>query len=128
MEHPSIVKMYASFEENSNLYLVMEYIEGETIEQYVRQRGAIDEDESIRLISEILSALGYAHQKGFVHRDIKPSNIMIRPNGSICLLDFGIAKDMNSKGLTIGQVTIGTDGYMSPEQAGGYNIDHRSDI
>jgi serine/threonine protein kinase len=53
---------------------------------------------------------------------------MIRPNGSICLLDFGIAKDMNSSGLTVGQVTIGTDGYMSPEQAGGYNIDHRSDI
>jgi serine/threonine protein kinase/TM2 domain-containing membrane protein YozV len=77
---------------------------------------------------EILSALGYAHQKGFVHRDIKPSNIMIRPDGSVCLLDFGIAKDMNSNGLTVGQVTIGTDGYMSPEQAGGYNIDHRSDI
>jgi serine/threonine-protein kinase len=128
LEHPGIVKMYASFEENGNLYLVMEYIEGETIEQYVRQRGAIDEDESIRLICEMLSALGYAHQKGFVHRDIKPSNIMIRPNGSICLLDFGIAKDMNSNGLTVGQVTIGTDGYMSPEQAGGYNIDHRSDI
>jgi serine/threonine-protein kinase len=128
MEHPSIVKMYASFEENSNLYLVMEYVEGETIEQYVRQRGSIDEGESIRLICEILSALGYAHQKGFVHRDIKPSNIMIRPNGSICLLDFGIAKDMNSSGLTVGQATIGTDGYMSPEQAGGYNIDRRSDI
>jgi serine/threonine-protein kinase len=128
MEHPSIVKMYASFEENSNLYLVMEYIEGETIEQYVGQRGAIDEGEAIRLMCEILSALGYAHQKGFVHRDIKPSNIMIRPNGSICLLDFGIAKDMNSNGLTIGQVTIGTDGYMSPEQAGAYNIDHRTDI
>ncbi|GHU12585.1 hypothetical protein FACS1894161_1140 [Spirochaetia bacterium] len=128
MEHPSIVKMYASFEENGNLYLVMEYIEGETIEQYVRQRGSIDEGEAIRLICETLSALGYAHQKGFVHRDIKPSNIMIRPNGSICLLDFGIAKDMNSNGLTIGQATIGTDGYMSPEQAGAYNIDHRTDI
>ncbi|GHU17013.1 hypothetical protein FACS1894163_07400 [Spirochaetia bacterium] len=128
MEHPSIVKMYASFEENANLYLVMEYVEGETIEQYVRQRGAIDEGEAIRLICEMLSALGYAHQKGFVHRDIKPSNIMIRPNGSVCLLDFGIAKDLNSNGLTVGQVTIGTDGYMSPEQAGGYNIDQRSDI
>ncbi|GHV31067.1 hypothetical protein AGMMS4952_19060 [Spirochaetia bacterium] len=128
MEHPSIVKMYASFEEAGNLYLVMEYVEGETIEQYVRQRGAIDESEAIRLMCETLSALGYAHQKGFVHRDIKPSNIMIRPNGSVCLLDFGIAKDMNSNGLTVGQVTIGTDGYMSPEQAGGYNIDHRSDI
>jgi serine/threonine-protein kinase len=128
MEHPSIVKMYASFEEKGNLYLVMEYIEGETIEQYVRRRGFIEEGEAIRLLCEILSALGYAHQKGFVHRDIKPSNIMIRSNGSVCLLDFGIAKDMNSNGLTIGQATIGTDGYMSPEQAGGYNIDHRSDI
>jgi serine/threonine-protein kinase len=128
MEHPSIVKMYASFEENGNLYLVMEYIEGETIEQYVRQRGPVEEAEAIRLMCEILSALGYAHQKAFVHRDIKPSNIMIRPNGSVCLLDFGIAKDLNSNGLTIGQVTIGTDGYMSPEQAGGYNIDHRTDI
>jgi serine/threonine-protein kinase len=128
MEHSSIVKMYASFEENANLYLVMEYVEGETIEQYIRQRGAIEEIEAIRLICETLSALGHAHQKGFVHRDIKPGNIMIRPNGSICLLDFGIAKDMNSNGLTVGQVTIGTDGYMSPEQAGGYNIDHRTDI
>jgi serine/threonine-protein kinase len=128
MEHPSIVKMYASFEENGNLYLVMEYVEGETIEQYVRQRGPIEEGEAIRLLCAVLSALGYAHQKGFVHRDIKPSNIMIRSNGSVCLLDFGIAKDMNSNGLTIGQATIGTDGYMSPEQADGYNIDHRSDI
>ncbi|GHT91380.1 protein kinase [Spirochaetia bacterium] len=128
MEHPSIVKMYASFEENGNLYLVMEYVEGETIEHYVRHRGAIDESEAIRLMCGTLSALGYAHQKGFVHRDIKPSNIMIRPNGTICLLDFGIAKDMNSNGLTVGQATIGTDGYMSPEQAGGYNIDQRSDI
>jgi serine/threonine-protein kinase len=106
----------------------MEYVEGETIEQYVRQRGPVEEAEAIRLVCGILSALGYAHQKGFVHRDIKPSNIMIRPNGSVCLLDFGIAKDMNSNGLTVGQVTIGTDGYMSPEQAGGYNIDHRTDI
>ncbi|GMO14783.1 MAG: hypothetical protein Pg6A_00660 [Termitinemataceae bacterium] len=128
MEHPSIVKMYASFEENGNLYLVMEYVEGETIEQYVRQKGPFEEGEAVRLLCEILAALGYAHQKGFVHRDIKPGNIMIRSNGSVCLLDFGIAKDMNSKGLTIGQATIGTDGYMSPEQAGGYNIDQRSDI
>jgi serine/threonine-protein kinase len=128
MEHQSIVKMYASFEEKGNLYLVMEYVEGETIEQYIRRKGAFDEAEAVRLICETLSALGYVHQKEFVHRDIKPSNIMIRPNGSVCLLDFGIAKDMKSKGLTIGQMTIGTDGYMSPEQAEGYNIDQRSDI
>ncbi len=130
LEHPSIVKMYASFEERGNLYLVMEYVEGETIEQYIKRRGVIEESEAIRIMSDVLSALGYAHQKGYVHRDIKPSNIMIRNNGNVCLLDFGIAKDMNRKNsqLTVGQLTIGTDGYMSPEQAEGYNIDHRSDI
>ncbi len=130
LEHQSIVKMHASFEERGNLYLVMEYVEGETVEQYVRRRGKLVESEVVRILCEILSALGYAHQKGFVHRDIKPGNIMIRPNGNVCILDFGIAKDMNrsSGGLTVGQLTIGTDGYMSPEQAEGLSIDQRSDI
>lgn len=130
LEHPSIVKMFASFEENGSLYLVMEYVEGHTIEEHVRQNGPFPESEAVRLVSEILNALGHAHQQGFVHRDIKPSNIMVRTNGNACLLDFGIAKDMNRRqgGLTIGLMTIGTDGYMSPEQAEGYNIDIRSDI
>ena len=130
LEHPSIVKMYASFEERGNLFLVMEYVEGETIEQYVKRRGALPESEAVRLLIETLSALGFAHQNGFVHRDIKPGNIMIRSNGKICLLDFGIAKDMNrtGNGLTVGQMAIGTDGYMSPEQAEGMSVDHRSDI
>jgi len=128
LDHQSIVKMYASFEECGNLYLVMEYVEGETIEQYVRRKGAIVESEAIRLFSEILPSIGYLHQRGFVHRDIKPSNIMIRSNGSICLLDFGIVKDMNhSSGYTVNQI-IGTDGYMSVEQAAGMSIDQRSDI
>ena len=129
LEHQSIVKMYASFEERGNLYLVMEYVEGETIEQYVKRRGAVAESETVRLLTDILSALDYAHQKGYVHRDIKPSNIIIRPNGNICLLDFGIAKDLNrSQRLTYMQMSIGTHGYMSPEQADGYDIDKRSDI
>jgi len=130
LEHPSIVKMYASFEERGNLYLVMEYVEGETIDQYIKRNGPFSEARAVVLLSEVLSALSYVHQKGYVHRDIKPSNIMIRENGKVCLLDFGIAKDMNRKnnGLTVGQLTIGTDGYMSPEQAEGFNIDQRSDI
>lgn len=129
LDHRSIVKMYASFEERGNLYLVMEYVEGETIAQYVKRRGPIEETKSIIFLLDILSALGYAHQRGYVHRDIKPSNIIIRPDESICLLDFGIAKDLNrTGGLTVGQLSIGTDGYMSPEQAEGYNIDQRSDI
>ena len=128
LEHQNIVKMYASFEERGNLYLVMEYVEGETIEQYVRRKGAIVESEAIRLLCEILSAIAYLHQKGFIHRDIKPSNIMIRSNGRVCVLDFGIVKDMkNSSGYTVNQI-IGTDGYMSPEQAEAMSIDQRSDI
>jgi uncharacterized membrane protein YhaH (DUF805 family) len=133
LEHPSIVKMYASFEERGNLYLVMEYVEGETIEQYVKRRGVLPEKEAAAIMSQILSALAYAHSKGFVHRDIKPSNIMIRPDGSACLLDFGIAKDMtrttSGSGMTTTfGMTIGTVGYMSPEQAEGLSIDHRTDI
>jgi len=133
LEHQSIIKMYASFEERGNLYLVMEYVEGVTIDQYVQRHGVLSEKEATRILSEILSALGYAHSKGYVHRDIKPSNIMIRSNGSVSLLDFGIAKDMARAGTgsglttTIG-TTIGTVGYMSPEQAEGLSIDHRSDI
>ncbi|MDR2511963.1 MAG: protein kinase [Bacteroidales bacterium] len=128
LEHPSIVKMHASFEEHGNLYLVMEYVEGETIEQYVRRCKQIGESEAINLFVEILSAVGFVHQLGFVHRDIKPSNIIIKPDGNICLLDFGIVKDMkNSSGHTVSQI-IGTDGYMSPEQANAMSIDARSDV
>ncbi|MDR1348828.1 MAG: SUMF1/EgtB/PvdO family nonheme iron enzyme [Prevotellaceae bacterium] len=133
LEHPAIVKMYALFEERGNLYLVMEYVEGKTIEQCVQRRGVLPEKEATTIMSQILSALNYAHSKGFVHRDIKPGNIMIRPDGSACLLDFGIAKDMTRTGSGSGMtttfgMTIGTVGYMSPEQAEGLSIDHRSDI
>jgi serine/threonine-protein kinase len=133
LDHPSIVKMFSSFEEHGNLYLVMEFVEGETIEQYIRKHENITENEAIEILCEILPALSIVHKKGYVHRDIKPSNIMLRTDGKggkVCLLDFGIAKDMNrqNNGLTIGQQMIGTDGYMSPEQAGGDTIDRRSDI
>jgi len=128
LEHQSIVNMYASFEEQGNLYLVMEYVEGETVQQYIGRNGRISESYAIQILCEALPAIAYLHQKGFVHRDIKPSNIMIRPNGKICLLDFGIVKDMkHSSGHTVNQI-IGTDGYMSVEQAEGLSIDQRSDI
>lgn len=131
MDHPSVVHIGGDpYTDNAgNYYLPMEFIEGETIEQHVNRCGAYSFDESMNLMSKILEALQYVHDRNRIHRDIKPSNIMIRPNGSICVIDFGIAKDarLGGTGQTVGQI-IGTDGYMSPEQAIGLNIDLRTDI
>ncbi len=131
VDHPSIVKLHAAFKDPSTecYYIVMEYVEGLNIEQYVNRNGAMSPDMAIDLMMKILDALQCVHNAHIVHRDIKPSNIMIRDNGSVCLLDFGVAKDLdNTNGLTVIGSIIGTNGYMSPEQANGYAIDFRSDI
>lgn len=130
-DHPSIVKLHLAFfdEYTQNYYIVMEMVEGLNIEQYVLRNGPIPEQESVEMILKILDALQCVHNAHIIHRDIKPSNIMIRPNGNICLLDFGVAKDMeNGGGGTIAGSVIGTDGYMSPEQAGGYSVNYNTDI
>jgi len=129
LEHHCIVKMFASFEEHGNLYLVMEYIEGETIDEHVRRNGPMSESKTGQVLQDLLSALQCVHQEGIVHRDLKPSNIMIRPNGRACLLDFGIAKNTRrDSGLTTMNQVKGTLCYMSPEQAEGFSIDSRSDV
>jgi serine/threonine-protein kinase len=123
-----IVKIYDHFQIGNNLYIVMELVEGLNIEQYVEKNGPIPEEEAVNMMDQILQTVQYVHEQGIIHRDIKPSNIMIRPNKEICLLDFGIAKDVNTSGGTLLGTILGTDGYMSPEQADGMSIDHRSDI
>lgn len=131
VEHPSIVKLYSAFrdEKTQSYYIVMELVEGLNIEQYVKKNGPIPEEKAVELLLKILDALQCVHNAHIVHRDIKPSNIMIRPDGNVCLLDFGVAKDMDSNGKqTIVGSIIGTSGYMSPEQAEGYSINFRSDI
>lgn len=131
VNHPSIVKLYAAFRDDAtqNYYIVMELVEGSNIEQYVTKHGAIPEQQAVELMLKILDALQCVHNAHIVHRDIKPSNIMIRPDGNVCLLDFGVAKDMdNNNGSTIPGSIIGTNGYMSPEQADGFSINFRSDI
>ena len=125
----NIVKIYDNFQLGNNLYIVMEMVEGYNIEQYVAQHGAIPVERAVQYMIKILQTMQYVHEENIIHRDIKPSNIMIRPNDDICLLDFGIAKDTTSTmGGTLVGTVIGTDGYMSPEQADGMSIDHRSDI
>ncbi|MGL5938509.1 MAG: FHA domain-containing serine/threonine-protein kinase [Phocaeicola sp.] len=130
MNSPTVVAIKGdSFSDtDGNLYLPMEYIEGETIEKYINERGALREEEAILLMEKILDAFSYIHRCNCIHRDIKPSNIMLKTDGNICIIDFGIAKDMKmATGKTIGRI-IGTDGYMSPEQAKGDSIDSRTDI
>lgn len=131
MDHPSVVHIIGDpyHDDAGNWFLPMEFIEGETIEKRVRTKGPFALEEAVDIMSKILEALQYVHNRSRIHRDIKPSNIMLRPNGSICIIDFGIAKDahIGGTGHTVGRV-IGTDGYMSPEQAKGDNIDHRTDI
>lgn len=129
LNNESIVKVYDQFPLGDNFYIVMEFVDGLNVEQYVHKYGAIPYERATRLMVKILEAMQFVHEKNFVHRDMKPSNIMIREDERICILDFGIAKDMGSQssGTVIGTI-IGSDGYMSPEQADGFSIDHRADI
>ena len=130
LHSPSIVSIRGhAFQDNhGNLYMPMEFVEGETIQQRIKRDGPFNETQARDLMSKILSTFSYIHEHKKVHRDIKPSNIMIRPNGDICVIDFGIVKDMTtSTGKTVGTI-VGTDGYMSPEQVTGLSIDYRTDI
>lgn len=130
LSHPSVVKIVGEPfpDTEGNLYLPMEFVEGKTITQVIQSNGPFREQEALSIFTKLLEVFSYIHNKSCIHRDVKPSNIMIRPDGSVCVIDFGIAKDSKtSTGKTIGRV-VGTDGYMSPEQANGYNIDTRTDI
>lgn len=131
LDNPNVVKIYDNFEMNGSLYIVMELIEGKNVEEHVSQNGPMEWQKALDYMMKLLATLQDVHNHGIVHRDIKPGNIMIRSNGEICLLDFGVAKDISGpakEGATVIGTVIGTDGYMSPEQAAGMSIDHRADI
>ena len=131
LQHPKIVALYDYVEEADGLYLVMEYVEGLPLDEYIREKsGPIPSETAIPMMMQILDAFSYAHSKGIVHRDIKPSNILITKSGEIKILDFGIAKMMSEAGnkLTKTGTQMGTVFYMSPEQVQGKDIDIRSDI
>jgi len=130
MNHPWVVHIVGNPYQDSegNLVLPMEYVEGQTLDRIVSRQGPLSVADATRIMSDVLEAMQYVHDRRKIHRDIKPSNIMVRPDGSICIIDFGIAKDAKiGSGNTVGRI-IGTDGYMSPEQANGLNIDLRTDI
>jgi serine/threonine-protein kinase len=132
LDHPNIVKLIRYEETTTSFYLIMEYVEGMDLEQHIKEvTGPISEPKAIEIISTLLDAFGYAHDKGVVHRDIKPANIIITREGKVKVLDFGIAKivDENASGRTQTGTRIGTVAYMSPEQVNATpDIDLRTDI
>src|SRR4029079_17118754 len=141
LNHPHIAGIYGLEESGGVSALVMEFVDGEDLSQRIG-RGAIPLDEAVPIAKQIAEALEAAHEQGIIHRDLKPANIKLRSDGTVKVLDFGLAKAMapalssgvnamNSPTLTaatVHGVIIGTAGYMSPEQARGKAVDKRADI
>lgn len=129
LDHPGIVKFLNYVETPEGVFLIMEYVKGMTLEDFIsKKNGLIVESKAYPLICEILDAFAYAHSKGIVHRDIKPANIIIQDDGHIKIMDFGIAQIVSEANVTDGKAIMGTPAYMSPEQIYGKDIDARSDI
>lgn len=132
LRHPHIVQVFDFDVQGSTPYMVMEFVEGETLAQRLtrlhRSGQVLPRAEVARLFQQLCSAVAYAHHQGMLHRDLKPQNILINPQNELILTDFGLAKIMGASALTVTNATVGTPHYMSPEQAQGQPVDVRSDI
>lgn len=139
LNHPSIVAVYDTGEDvyteptgaTAHVpFIVMEYVEGHTVRDILRDGQAVPIEEAIEITAGVLSALEYSHHAGIVHRDIKPANVMLTPTGAVKVMDFGIARAVADSAATMTQTqaVIGTAQYLSPEQARGETVDARSDL
>jgi predicted Ser/Thr protein kinase len=126
LNHPNIVTIYDAGEEDSVFYIAMEYIPGRTLADLLRQVHVVSAEQLVNIGTQICAGLDYAHTKRVIHRDIKPPNIMIAPDGTVKIMDFGIAKAGAS--LTHTGEVLGTPNYMSPEQVKGKDLDGRTDL
>ncbi len=127
--HPNIVRLVASGKFGGNPFYAMEYVEGESLDHVIARRGRLTWEEVIALGTQLCEALQHAHHTGIIHRDLKPSNLMILRDGTVKLMDFGIAKDIDETALTAAHCTVGTASYMSPEQCrGDRSLTHKSDL
>jgi serine/threonine-protein kinase len=134
LNHPAIVAVYDTGEDRTTTgatpYIVMEYVEGETLRDVLRREGPLPPERAMSLSADICGALDFSHRNGIVHRDVKPGNVMITPQGSVKVMDFGIARAVSDSAATMTSTAavIGTAQYLSPEQARGEGVDARSDV
>jgi serine/threonine-protein kinase len=130
LNHHNIVSVYDFGGDDDSWFIVMEYVEGRTLRDIIRDEGPMDPARSAELAGEVAAALAAAHAEGIVHRDVKPANVLIAAGtGTVKVADFGIARAANVlQGLTMPGTVLGTASYLSPEQASGAEVDHRSDL
>ncbi len=128
LNHPNIVRVYDVSFGDMIQYIVMEYIDGITLKEYIEMQGVLDWKETLHLTTQILKALQHAHENGIVHRDIKPQNIMLLQDGTIKVTDFGIARFSSNATRTMTEQAIGSVHYIAPEQARGDKTDGKTDI
>jgi hypothetical protein len=130
LEHPSIVRVYDVQQQGNLHYIAMRYVHGTTLRDILRDNGPLPIDAVINILRPVAEALHYAHRHGVIHRDVKPGNILVEPDGSVLLTDFGIARaaDASQSALTNTGLVMGTADYLAPEQISGRPADARSDI
>jgi serine/threonine-protein kinase len=127
MNHANIITIYDAGEQEGMFYIAMEFIEGQTLQGLLKQEKALPVEKATAIVRQVCSGLDYAHARGIIHRDIKPANIMITGDGTVKIMDFGIAKSGGTGMTSTGQV-VGTPNYMSPEQVKGKPLDGRTDL
>lgn len=128
LSHPNIVNVYDVGNEEGISYIVMEYVEGINLKDYIKKHGSVDYKEALTIIKQIAKALEHAHKNGVIHRDIKPHNILITDEGIVKVADFGIARATTSSTMTNTKTVMGSVHYVSPEQAKGSFVDNKTDI
>ncbi len=128
LSHRNIVTIHDVGQENDRHFLVMEYLEGQSLRDILQMQGALPLKETVEITLQLCDALAYAHSRGVVHRDVKPDNVHILPGGIIKLTDFGIARITAEPSITSQGQVFGTPSYMSPEQVASHTVDHRTDI
>src|ERR671926_929321 len=134
LNHPAIVAVYDTGETQTEFgplpYIVMEYVDGQTLREIVKTQGPLPQQRVIEIMADVCAALDFSHRHGIIHRDVKPANVMITPAGAVKVMDFGIARALSDAQPAVTQTAavIGTAQYLSPEQARGESVDARSDV